>query len=166
MRADRRRILCKAVEEVFDVDALFALDEELREIGHGVECEMPELHRVLTLVVHLGPREWAFAPADTSRMLREQHGIGVRDHAADIVADYVHLVFYPLVLGDETVQVPGHNVFCVAIPGFTALARAAVVGGEDAVAGVGEGRDDTAELVAGLGEAVDEQDGAFGGGGG
>lgn len=65
----------------------------------------------------------------------------------------------------QTVQVPRHHGFGVAVSRFGAGACAAVVRRDDAVAGFGEGRDDVPELVRGLGEAVDEEDGAFAGGG-
>lgn len=58
-------------------------------------------------------------------------------------------------------QVRGEDFFGVARRRAGGIACAAVVGGDDAVAGGGEGRDHMAELVGGLGEAVDEEDGAL-----
>ena len=39
--------------------------------------------------------------------------------------------------------------------------RATIIGGDDAIAGLGEGRGDVAELVGGFWEAVDEEDGVL-----
>ncbi len=65
-------------------------------------------------------------------------------------------------------EVLGYDGFGVAVRRLRGVSVAAVVGRQHAVAGVGEGDEDVAELVGCFREAVDEEDGAFGlwGGGG
>ena len=69
-------------------------------------------------------------------------------------------------LGEEIVEVGREDAFRVAGRGTGGVARAAVIRGDGVIAGGGQGHEDMPELVRGLGEAVDEEDGAFLGGAG
>jgi len=62
---------------------------------------------------------------------------------------------------EEVQHVLSHEGFGEARGGLGGAAGAAVVGSEGAIAGVGEGGDDVSELVGGLGEAVQEEEGAL-----
>lgn len=70
------------------------------------------------------------------------------------------------VLGEEIVEVGREDSFRVACRGTGGGACAAVIRGDGVIAGGGKGHEDMPELVRGLGEAVDEEDGAFLGGAG
>lgn len=109
-----------------------------------------------------GAGQRTLAPRDRGGVVREARGVGVRHHAADVVADDVHGVRDLEVRGEEVVEVRRHLHLFVAGARVRGLACAAVVRGDDGVAGVGERGDDVAELVRGLRVAVDEEDGAFG----
>lgn len=57
---------------------LAAGDEELRQVGYGLEVEMPQRRRVLLLVVRGGAGEGAFAPDEGGDGAREEVGIGTK----------------------------------------------------------------------------------------
>ena len=184
---DGARVEGELVEEVLQVDLLSAGDEGFGQVRDGVEDEV-ELaldgrHRLRDRV-GLRAGEGALAPDDARDELGAPRRVGVGDHAADVVADEVDRWGDGEVLVDERDEVVGHGGFGErgGRGGWVGgLAAAAVVGGDDAVAGVSEGSDDMAELVGSgiwgsveecvgvkvrqvvrLREAVDEEDGAFG----
>lgn len=155
------RVHGQAVVEVLDVLLLVARDEEFGEVGDGVEGEMPEARGKLVRVVDAGAGEGAFAPDEGGAGRGEEMGVGVGDHAADVVADDVHGVLDAQLGGQQGVQVGRQDFLGVACRGPGGVAGTAVVGGDDVVAGGGKGRDHMAELVGGLREAVDEEDGTL-----
>ena len=99
-----------------------------------------------------GAWEWAFAPDDACDAGRVPGGIGVRDHATNVVADDVDFASDAEVGMDEGDKVGGHGCLQkVAMVRVRGLPGSTIVWGDDAVAGGGERGDDVAKLVGSVG---------------
>jgi hypothetical protein len=85
----------------------------------------------------------------------------VRNHPPGIKTHNVDLILYPQVVVHEMEQIARHDALREPLPRLRRQACAAVVGGDDPIADIGEGRDDMPELVGRFGEAVDQEDGAL-----
>ena len=152
-RRDGAGVEGELIEEVAQVDLLSARHEGFGQVRDGVEdeVELPlDCRHGFRDRVGLGAGERALAPDDARDELRVPRRVGVGDHAADVVADDVDWWGDGEVFVDQLDEVVGHGGFGECDWGrgrVGGLAAAAVVRGDDAVAGVGEGVDDMAELV-------------------
>lgn len=152
-------------EEEANVVGLPAGQQRLGQVGHAVEHQLEVVHARLALVVLARARHDTLAPGDAGDVLGVARGVGVRDHGADVVADDVDLVRDAEDVVDEVEEVGGEGglaEFVGEAGGLGGLAGAAVVRGDDAIARRREGLDDMAEVVGGVWEAVNEEEGAFG----
>ena len=157
--------MAQPVVKVLEVEPLFARDERDGQLGAlAVEVKVPEELRVFLGVVEGAPRERAFAPCYARDGGWELGDVGVRDHAADVVAHDVYGRRDVEVGGEEGVNVRGQRALGkVARQGRTrGVAVAAVVWRDDVVARFGKGGDHVSELVGCFGEAVDEEDRGLG----
>lgn len=142
-------------EEEANVVGLAAGQQRLGQVGHAVERQLEVVHARLALVVLARARHDALGVA---------RGVGVRDHGAHVVADDVDLVRDAEDVVDEVEEVGGEGglaEFVGEAGGLGGLGGAAVVRGDDAVARRREGLDDMAEVVGGVWEAVNEEEGAL-----
>lgn len=123
---------------------------------------MEKVHRIIgpTPLISTRARQRALSPTDPPHTL----GVSARqresDHAADVVAEDVHW-FCDGEGVEQGEHVGCHSGFAEVCVGGRGAAGAAVVGGDAAVACLGEEGEDVPELVEGLREAVEEEDGGF-----
>ena len=146
---------------MFQIDLLFARDKGDSDVGLSLEVKVPEGGGVFGVFVEFGTGERALAVDDAGDVRGELGGIGVGDHAANVVSDDVDRLFDAHMLRHQFEKILREDVFGVAVRRVGGVSGASVVGGDDSVAGLSEWDGDMAELVGCLWEAVDEEDGTL-----
>lgn len=172
------------VVEVLEVDLLPAGDKRFRQARDGMEDEVElalDCWHGFTGGVGFRAGQGALAPDDARNALRVVRSVRVGDHAADVVADDMETRRDGEMLVHECDEDVGHCGLCEGVR-MRRLAATAIVGSNDAVAGISQRSDGVAELVGAvgvwtlrshvimdsrvlrairLGNAVDKEDGAF-----
>jgi hypothetical protein len=153
---DRVGLVGQVVEEPRDVPAFPAVGEVDRYVGVGVEVEVPGAFGDLALLVVVRAGQGGFHGGEADDVVAVAQGVAERQHRAEVVPDHGDRSLDVEVAVNEGVQVRGHRPLVVAVAGLGRRAGAAVVGGDDAVAGLRERGEDLAPGVPGLRGAVDE----------
>lgn len=154
------------------VRPLVTLHQPLRQVVLDVmEREMPDILRLGEVLVELAPWQRTVDKDQALRVTAEPGCICMRNHGANVVPNYVYLLFDTQDTLHQCMQVVGHDKLGVAASTPTckasiarrrlAVSCAAVVWHDNSISRIGERIDDVAVLVPRFWEAVDEEDRAF-----
>ncbi len=146
------------VEEVLQVLAFPALDEQLREVAGAVEREVPDPRVVAQAIEHGGARDRGVDEDQVRELVAVALGVGVRDHQADVVPGEHDLALDAEVVADERPDVLGHRALVVAARRPPGMPGAAVVRRDHGEARVDESARHRVPFVRRLREAVQEHD--------